>query len=263
MLPRTKLGNTDLELSLLGLGTVKFGRNTAVKYPTSFELPDTQHIIKLLSQAQELGVNTLDTAPAYGSSEQRIGKIFKENNDISRSDWILITKAGENYTSNISTYNFDTNYINHSLDNSLRTLNTDYIDIFLIHSDGSDQEIADNHELWELLAKRKQQGDIRSFGVSSKTVTGGLNCLKQSDLAMVTYRPDYLDEKPLLDYAAANNKGILLKKVLNSGHAALNEHKLTANDSLRFSSKHPAINSMIVGTINLLHLQSNVAALSI
>lgn len=263
MLSRRKLGNTDIELSLLGLGTVKFGRNTAVKYPTSFDLPDTQHIIKLLDQAKELGVNTLDTAPAYGSSEQRLGNLFKDkHNNIARQNWVLITKAGEDYTDNISTYNFDADYISNSLDNSLRTLGTDYIDIFLIHSDGSDQEIADNHQLWELLAKRKQQGDIRAYGVSSKTVNGGLSCLKQADCAMITYRPDYQDEKPLLDYAAENNKGILLKKVLNSGHAALDGHNLTTAESLKFSSNHSAVNSMIVGTINMLHLQNNISALS-
>jgi len=71
---RRALGATGLEVSALGLGTVKFGRNTGVKYPAGFELPSAAEIGELLAVARDLGINLLDTAPAYGSSEERIGK---------------------------------------------------------------------------------------------------------------------------------------------------------------------------------------------
>ena len=58
------LGQTGLELSPIGLGTVKIGRNTDVKYPADFELPSDDDIIELLTLASELGINCLDTAPA-------------------------------------------------------------------------------------------------------------------------------------------------------------------------------------------------------
>ena len=59
-----KLGRCNLETGRISLGTVKFGRNTDVKYPTKFELPTDKVIVDLLSEAQALGVNLLDTAPA-------------------------------------------------------------------------------------------------------------------------------------------------------------------------------------------------------
>ena len=71
-----KLGRCDLETGRISLGTVKFGRNTDVKYPKKFELPEDKVIVDLLSKAQELGVNLLDTAPAYGNSEHRIGQLL-------------------------------------------------------------------------------------------------------------------------------------------------------------------------------------------
>lgn len=259
-LPKRKLGNTNLELSLIGLGTVKFGRNTAVKYPESFTIPSIDQIIKILELAQELGINTLDTAPAYGDSESKLGKIFKESSSIFRDNFKIITKAGEEFINNQSNYNFSADFISSSLDKSLKNLNTDSIDIFLIHSDGNDDLIANNDQLWQLLEFRKKQGDIKAYGVSSKTVeNGGLECLKKADLAMVTYRKDYLEEKPLLDYALKNNKGIILKKVLNSGHLANNNS--SATDCLKFSSQHQAVSSMIIGSINPKHIIQNISSL--
>ncbi len=249
-----KLGNTNLELSLIGLGTVKFGRNTDVKYPESYNLPSIDSIVDLLELSLSLGINTLDTAPAYGNSESILGSIFEKYTNVNRENWILITKAGEDYINNESVYNFNAKHINNSINNSLKKLNTDFIDILLIHSDGNDLAIADNEDLWQLLETRKSMGDIRAYGVSSKTVDGGLKCLERSDLAMVTYREDYLEELPILDYAAKNNKGIILKKVLNSGHSQL------PRKALQFSANHPAVTSMIIGTLNPNHLIYNINA---
>ena len=62
------LGSTGIDVSVLGLGTVKIGRNQQVKYPSGFELPDDQSVIELFELARSLGINFIDTAPAYGSS---------------------------------------------------------------------------------------------------------------------------------------------------------------------------------------------------
>ncbi|HHO58771.1 MAG TPA: aldo/keto reductase, partial [Thiotrichales bacterium] len=65
------LGATGIDVSVLGLGTVKIGRNEQVKYPEGFEIPDDRAVAGLFEQARSLGINFIDTAPAYGSSEQR------------------------------------------------------------------------------------------------------------------------------------------------------------------------------------------------
>ncbi|MFW8341556.1 aldo/keto reductase, partial [Klebsiella pneumoniae] len=67
------LGSTGLRVSPLGLGTVKLGRDQGVKYPNGFRIPDDQQARELLYLARELGINLIDTAPAYGVSEERLG----------------------------------------------------------------------------------------------------------------------------------------------------------------------------------------------
>ncbi len=73
------LGSTGIDVSVLGLGTVKIGRNQQVKYPDGFELPDDKAVLGLFELAQSLGINFIDTAPAYGSSEQRLGEIAQSS----------------------------------------------------------------------------------------------------------------------------------------------------------------------------------------
>ena len=84
---KTELGKTGIKVSRLGLGTVKFGRNEAVKYPEQFELPDQKQISDLVSYAKDLGINMLDTAPAYGMSEERLGRLLKGQ----RQDWVVVS----------------------------------------------------------------------------------------------------------------------------------------------------------------------------
>lgn len=66
------LGDTGLAVSPLGLGTVKFGRDQGVKYPSGFTIPDDREAADLLALARDLGINLIDTAPAYGRSEERL-----------------------------------------------------------------------------------------------------------------------------------------------------------------------------------------------
>jgi aryl-alcohol dehydrogenase-like predicted oxidoreductase len=114
------LGTTGIEVSALGLGTVKFGRNTGVKYPTTFDLPSDDSIRKLLAQARELGINMIDTAPAYGSSEERLGQLLTN-----RPDWILVTKVGEEFNGTNSTFDFSAQHTRFSIERSLKRLHTE------------------------------------------------------------------------------------------------------------------------------------------
>ena len=70
------LGSTGIKVSPLGLGTVKLGRDQQVKYPSSFRIPDDDAVRDLFALTRELGINLVDTAPAYGNSEQRLGKLL-------------------------------------------------------------------------------------------------------------------------------------------------------------------------------------------
>ena len=266
------LGNSGLSVSPLGLGTVKLGRDQGVKYPNGFTIPDDRTAAALLSQARALGINLLDTAPAYGVSEQRLGPLLRGQ----RQDWVICSKVGEEFDHGASHFDFSAAHTRFSVERSLRRLETDYLDLVLVHSDGNDLAVLEQTEVYATLAQLKQEGLIRAFGFSGKTVAGGLRALEAGDCAMVTYNLNEQGEKPVLDYAASHDKGILIKKALASGHACRPAQQvdqavspdagLAGEDPVRASFElifaHPAVSSAIVGTINPAHLASNVATLA-
>jgi aryl-alcohol dehydrogenase-like predicted oxidoreductase len=253
---RRALGQTGLNLSLLGLGTVKFGRNQGVKYPESFELPDMDALRNLLAQAKALGINYLDTAPAYGISEERLGVLLQGQ----RKDWIIVDKAGEDFAHGRSTFDFSPAHFKASLARSLKRLGTDYIDILLIHSDGSDMDILGNEALIRTMQDFKKTGLVRAIGASTKTIKGGIRALELLDLAMVAYNPAYTQERPVLDFAAGHDKGILVKKGLSSGHLSPSASQSPVKTAMDFIFDHPGATSIVVGTINPEHLAQNALA---
>lgn len=246
------LGATGLTVSPLGLGTVKIGRNQGVKYPQGFDLPDDQQVRELLALAKDLGINLLDTAPAYGTSEQRLGPLLAGQ----RNDWVICSKVGEEFEHGESWFDFSAQHTKHSVQRSLQRLQTDYLDLVLVHSDGNDLAVLEQ-EVYPALEQLKQEGLIRAFGFSGKTVAGGIQALQSGDCAMVTWNLQEQDERPVLDYALEHNKGILIKKALASGHICLaGEDPVRAGFELVFS--HAAVSSAIIGTINPKHLIQNV-----
>lgn len=243
------LGGTGLRVSPLGLGTVKFGRNQGVKYPNGFDLPDEDALADLLALAKSLGINTLDTAPAYGESEARLGRLL----DGQRDEWVLIGKVGEEFGDGVSSHHFSPDHFRHSLERSLRRLCTDHVDVLLIHSDGSDMAILEDDALMRTMDDFRAEGMARAIGMSTKTVAGGIRTLERMDVAMATYTAGYHDERPVLDHAAGLGKAIVLKKVLSSGHAA------DVPAAIRFAFSHPAVASAVIGTINPDHLRQIAA----
>jgi aryl-alcohol dehydrogenase-like predicted oxidoreductase len=255
---RKNIAETGLAVSPLGLGTVKLGRTAGVKYPDSFKIPDDMQTLKLLSQASELGINLIDTAPAYGNSEQRLGQLLPKLN----REWVIATKVGELFNADLaqSHYNFTAEFIKQSVEQSLKNLRRDVLDIVLIHSDGNDQRIIQHLGVLEILNDLKQQGLIRATGMSTKTVNGGLLALQQSDIAMVMHNLGYQDEQAVLDQAATSNKAVFIKKALNSGHLARSS-SVTDPVQASFDTiyQNPAVTSIIIGTITPSHLTSNVS----
>ena len=241
-----QIPGTELKVSALGLGTVKFGRDQSVKYPKQFTIPDDSDVINLLALANSEGINLLDTAPAYGTSEERLGKLLRN-----RQDWVIVTKTGEEFKQGQSSFNFSASHTRFSIERSLKRLNTDYLDIVLIHSDGNDEDILNNSDCVATLKQCQQEGMIRAIGMSTKTNSGGVLAASMLDIVMITYNLEQQDQA-VLDYARNNNKGVLVKKGLMSGHAGSIQDSM----SLLFGSE--GISSVIVGTINPDHLRENV-----
>lgn len=248
-----RFGSTDIFISPLGLGTVKLGRNQGVKYPKAFAIPDDANAANLIALAKALGINLIDTAPAYGTSEERLGHLLAGQ----RNDWVICTKVGEEFIGGESSFDFSAKHTRFSIERSLRRLNTDYLDIVLVHSDGNDERIIQDSDALATLEQCRREGLVRAYGVSTKTVAGGLLAAQLTDCAMVTYHAEYTDEAAVLDYCAEHRKGALIKKAFASGHLG------DPNNALQFAVKHPGVGSVIVGTIDPQHLRDNVAAVNI
>lgn len=247
------LGTTGIKVSPLGLGTVKIGRDQQVKYPTGFTIPDDKAVRELFDLAWELGINTLDTAPAYGNSEERLGQLLPH-----RHDWVIVGKVGEIFERGESSFDFSAKYTRMSVERSLKRLRRDVIDMVLVHSHGDDMAIIRNEAVCDTLHELQHEGKIKAIGMSTKSVEGGLWCVEQMDVVMATYNPSYTDELPVLLRAAELNKGVLIKKGLQSGHADSAAGGGGVEAALRFVFAQPAVHSVVVGTINPKHLRENV-----
>lgn len=258
------LGNTGISTSLLGLGTVKFGRDKAVKYPNQFQIPDDKSALNLLQVALEQGINLLDTAPAYGRSEQRLGQLLRHFN---QDDWLICSKAGEEFEIDEmgkphSFFDFTPQHLRLSIERSLKRLGREQLDIFLIHSSGDDVQLIQQQGVLETLNEFKKQGLIRASGMSTKTIAGGQLAAQQSDVVMLSLNIQQQQELPILEAAVEQQSGVLVKKALASGHLSTSSYQASLQDNFSFLKNQTAVSSIIVGTINPEHLLQNIKAIN-
>lgn len=248
------LGSTELRVSPLGLGTVKFGRNRGVKYPRPFELPSDREALTLLELAWDLGMNLLDTAPAYGESEERLGRLLRR----CRRDWVIVTKVGEEFQDGESRFDFSAAATRASVERSLRRLGVDALDAVLIHSSGDDLHILEREGVLPVLLDLQRAGWVRSVGMSTKTVAGGLRALECCDVVMLTYNLSEREEWLVIQAARAAGKGVLIKKGLRSGHLDRTAGIDPIQASMELIFAEPGVSSVVVGTLNPAHLRANV-----
>jgi len=251
MRPRP-LGNTGILVSPIGLGTVKLGRNTGVKYPTPFDLPSDEQALVVLRTAADLGINLIDTAPAYGTSEERLGQLLTKAGG--RDRWIICTKAGESFDQSESRFDFTPEAITSSVHRSLTRLRTDRLDIVLLHSNGDDEHIILRSGALDALKRLKSRGLVRAVGVSTKTPAGALLAVECSDAVMLTLNAREQADAPAAVLAAKRGVGVLVKKALASGHTT------EPTSALRFVASHSGVSSVVVGTLNPDHLRVDASA---
>ncbi len=244
-----RLGRTGPLVSPLGYGAFKIGRNEQTKYGSDYELPDEAAVSRLLNGLLDLGINYFDTAPAYGQSEERIGRAIAHR----RAEFTLSTKVGELFENGKSTYDFSQSAIEHSIQRSLQRLRTDILDIVFIHAHGDDLAILEQTAAVPTLQRLRDAGLIRQIGMSAKTIAGAHASLDWADAIMVEYHLDDRSAEPVIAAAAKAGIGVVVKKALASG-------KLPAKDALQFVLNNPAVSSIVIGTLNLEHMRANLAA---
>jgi len=247
-LPRRVLGTTGQSLSVLGFGAFKIGRNQGIKYARGYDLPDDATVARLLDGVLELGINHIDTAPAYGLSEERVGRCLARRRD----EFFLSTKVGEEFANGVSEYRFDEASVRVSVERSLRRLQTDRLDLVLVHAPGNDVEVLRSTPVVETLLTLQQKGSVRWIGFSGKTVDAGRLALGWAQVLMVEYHIDDQSHREVIAEANARGVGVLVKKGLASG-------RLPAGQAIPFVLKTPGVTNLVIGGLSLEHLAANVA----
>ncbi|MFD0589612.1 aldo/keto reductase [Paenibacillus sp. GCM10027627] len=209
-----RLGSTDLNVSVVGIGTWQFGGEWGREY-TQAEAD------AILDKGHELGINLIDTAECYGDhlSERLIGDYLSRRN---REDWIVATKFGHHFHNLFTrTDVFDAEGVVKQLDASLQSLKLEYIDLYQFHS-GPDASF-DNDELWTTLDKQIEAGKIRFLGTS----IGSNDNLHQTDasskvnsrtIQVVYNRLDRTPEERVFPSCERQDLGVLARVPLASGY---------------------------------------------
>ena len=158
MTKQTQLGKTGIYVNPIGLGTNAVGGHNL--YPNL----DEEAGKELVRTAIHHGVNFLDTAFIYGPgrSEELVGEVIKETGK--RSDIILATKGAHKFVGQDVVLDNSPAFLKQTVEESLKRLQTDYIDLFYIHFPDNDTP---KYEAVGALKQLKDEGKIRSIGVSN------------------------------------------------------------------------------------------------
>lgn len=207
-----RLGRTGLEVSVVGLGTWQFGGEWGQDF-------DQAAVNRILSRAQELGINLIDTAECYGDhlSERLIGAAIKGQRD----QWIVATKFGHHFNSRFDrTDEWTPDAVRKQLEDSLRALQTDYVDLYQFHS-GSN-EVFDQPALWEMLGEQVRAGKIRHLGLSISPNSNVYQTKRATEVGaeaiqVVYNRLDRTPEAEVLPVCQEDDLGVLARVPLASG----------------------------------------------
>jgi len=287
-LPHSNLGKTGLSVSKIGFGAMEL-RGPYGDWPTKV---DDETVSKLLHSVLDLGINLIDTAPDYGLSEDLIGEYLPHRRD----EFYLATKcgcsvreSGEPFESNVHT--FERSNIRAAVEQSLRRMKTDYIDIIQFHHSPTRDELVEEDSVAELLELR-EAGMVRFIGMSA-TLPNCYEHLEMDvfDVIQVPYSLVERDHEDFLTNASSAGIGTIARNGVARGIVSAGKDKvdampdgwreqwLTNKDRfeaaeladlldgasrtefmIRYLLATPSVDSTILGTGSPKHLADNVSA---
>ncbi len=227
MTKHVQLGQSKLFVHPIGLGTNAVGGHNL--YPNL----DEQAGRDLVRVALQQGINFLDTAFIYGPerSEELVGEVWHDT--VAREDVVLATKGAHQFVDGNVVMNNSPDFLRQSVEDSLKRLKTDYIDLYYIHFP---DESTPKDEAVAALAELKKEGKIRAIGVSNFS----LEQLKEAnkDGHVDVYQGEYNlfkrdAEKELLPYIVENGMSFVPYFPLAAGLLAGKYTKETTFDDLR------------------------------
>ena len=291
------LGNTGLRTSVVGLGCSRYG---------SFSAGQTKRQLRMLvEEAIDLGINFLDTADSYGQgdSERLLGSIIRNR----RHEVIVETKTGFVFSSAVRRASrfkapikrimgifpsarkkvaqvarktrasqlrqrFDPEYVQSALEVSLTRLETDYIDVYMLHN--PTVEVIRQGDFLPAVEELKRQGKIRHFGISCADTEIALEALALPQVEVVQIplqRGSEAIHNRFLARANDRGCGIVGRNVFHGGRLVTEPPtemnagppELTpAQRAVHAAVQQKEIATVLLGTTNRLHLRENIAGLS-
>ena len=218
------LGNSGLTASVVGLGAWVLGGGLVWGKD-----PDDAESVRTIQAALDLGINLIDTAPAYGwgRSERVVGRALKGRRDKA----IVATKCGMWWEDARGSYfvDLDGKRVHRSLrpdtvqieiENSLRRLEVDCIDLYQTHWPSVPPDFTPIADTMAVLLKLKEQGKIRAIGVSNVSLEELKENVRCGGIATDQFRYSMLHreaERDILPYCAQNNIGTLTYMSLEQG----------------------------------------------
>ena len=268
-----QLGRSDLKISRIGFGCMSLKPN------------ETQSE-KILHRAIDLGINYFDTADLYdkGANEKMLGRVLKQKRD----QIILASKAGNQWRPDGSGWDWNPRkeYILKCAEQSLKRLQTDYIDLFQLHGGTMNDPLEETMEAFEQLLK---EGKIRYYGISSIRPNVIRYWSQHSNIVSVMTQYSLLDRRPeeeTLNLLKEKNIGVVVRgsvaqgllvdkpskpylnypeeqvnKATKAVRALSNQQRTPAQTSIQFVLNHPSVTSAIVGMRTMQQLEEAVNTL--
>jgi aryl-alcohol dehydrogenase-like predicted oxidoreductase len=282
-LPSHVLGRTGETVSALGYGAMELRGSDRGR-----ELSDAD-AGRILNAVLDSGITLIDTSVDYGVSEERIGKFISNR----RNEYFLASKCGcyvtgpapEPEASGRTPHVFTPENIVAGVEQSLRRLQTDHLDLVQLHASPSKAVLEENGTI-EAMQKLQAEGKVRFLGMSG-TIPNLADHIAMGvfDVFQVPYSCVERQHEELIAQASAAGSGILVRGGAAKGAPSDSERARDRNPNqlstwdkadlddlldggtpmefvMRFTGTHPGMSTNIVGTINLDHLTSNVAAVS-
>jgi aryl-alcohol dehydrogenase-like predicted oxidoreductase len=198
------LGKSNLQVSDISMGCMSLKE-------------DKQESARTIHKAIDLGINFFDTADLYDRGQNEI--LLGEALGSKRADVILATKVGNQWNVNNNSWSWNPRkkYILTAVEESLKRLNTDYIDLYQLHGGTIEDPIDETIEAFDLL---KEQGKIREYGISSIRPNVIREYVQRSNIVSVMMQYSLLDRRPeelCLGLLKTNDISVITRGTLAKG----------------------------------------------